>query len=62
MNKILEGAKQAAAFARCDCDHAFVYTATPGTIGQTKFCLKCNVRITEYPRKDLSDIADREQI
>ena len=59
MNKIIEGAKEAIAFAKGDCVHRWRYISTTieyskDQIAQAKECEKCGVRVTEFMRRSPS--------
>jgi hypothetical protein len=50
MNKIIEGAKEALAFARGDCDHEWMREKNLSVAKEAAVCQKCGVRLTTYLR------------
>jgi hypothetical protein len=50
-NKIVTGAKQAAAFARGECDHQWIHKKSKTTKDVwIRHCRKCGVRVTDFGR------------
>jgi len=50
-NKIVAGARQAAAFARGECDHQWLHKKSKTRKGVwIRHCRKCGVRVTEFAR------------